>query len=321
MPEKYLYGVLTIHFENGVRFMREVSGPGRKPGKTWLVAALACVTASTAAIYAAVERDHGSTADAAGQTPSPAAAQPTESAPVPTLDPSGKWVLAWWDEFNGTGAVDKRQWSPVTGNGTDGWSHHALQYYTAESNRMDGAGHLVISAAKAGNSGLKCFNGPCQYVSGRLQTGTHFSQKYGRFEARMKLPAGKGIWPAFWMQSVKKPYAEIDIAESIGRRPHVVQGKAHDTRPNIGGGSVDFGTPVSAAYHVYGVDWTPKAVTWWIDGKTYATMKRYKNWPFDHPEQIILTLQVGGDWPGAPSASTKWPQTMSVDWIRVYRMR
>jgi beta-glucanase (GH16 family) len=298
--------------------MGEVPGPGRKPGKTWLVAALACATVSAGTMYTAVQRGGHS-------SPHPkvaVSALPTETAPVPTLDPSGKWVLTWWDEFNGSGKVDKTKWTTVIGNGVKGWSHSALQYYTSDSTKMDGDGHLVMTASQTTpGTKLKCFNGACQYVSGRLQTSIHFSQVYGRFEARIKLPTGRGVWPAFWLQSLKKPYAELDIAEARNHTPYAVQGRAHGAKPGVGGHPTNLSTPLSAEYHTYGIDWTPQAVSWWVDGRTYATMKRYKGWPFDHPEQIILTLQVGGDWAGAPAPTTTFPKSMSVDWIRVYRPR
>lgn len=316
--------------------MTKATPPAQRSGhsKTWLIAVAFCVAGSTAAVYSAVERkESASTASASetrtrsdrtGKNGQAATATETEEATSPNVAKvagTSKWKRVWSDEFTGTGLPDKTKWTPVLGGGKNGWSHKSLHYYTAESNRLNGKGQLVISAAKVGSSaGLTCWYGPCKYTSGRVQTSIHFSQTYGRFAVRMKLPGGKGIWPAFWMQSLAKPYGEIDVAETIGSKPNLVQGFAHGTK-RVAKGSVDMKHSLATRYHIYGVDWSPKGIVWWVDGKPYLKMKSYRKWPFDHPFQLILNVQVGGEWPGSPDATVKFPARMTVDWVRVYRRK
>jgi beta-glucanase (GH16 family) len=236
--------------------------------------------------------------------------------------PAAKWRLTWADEFTGKGTPAK--WTPLTGG--DGWSHKALQYYTRANAKKDGRGNLVISATTTKQpGGPRCWYGPCRYNSARLQTAKSFSQAYGRFTARIKLPKGPGLWPAFWLQRVdaglvgKPTYGEIDVMETVGDEAGVVRGYAHGLK-HRGGGIVRL--PQSADvgdYHIYGVDWTPQSITWWVDDKPYAQFLKYSGWPFTKPFFLILNLQVGGEWPGPPNATTRFPADMTVDWIRVYR--
>lgn len=231
--------------------------------------------------------------------------------------PRVKWSLRWSDEFSGRGLSAK--WTPVSGNGTNGWSHRALQYYRSANVAQDGLGHLVITAAKAGRStGLTCWNGPCEYTSGRIETRETFSQRYGRMAARIKLPDGKGIWPAFWTRSrYLSSGGEIDIVEPIGSKPNLVQGFTHG-KGHKGIASLKLAQPFSADYHVYGVDWTPQGIVWWMDGKPYGQFQ-YSGYQLDQPHWIILDVQVGGNYPKPPNATTRFPARMEVDWVRVYR--
>ncbi|GAA2576233.1 glycoside hydrolase family 16 protein [Actinomadura fulvescens] len=245
------------------------------------------------------------------------AARAAAGKPKITL-PKVKWKRTWSDEFNGRGRPTAK-WRAAIGNGKKGWTHRALQYYRWENASLTGKGQLVISANKEPRSTkLKCWYGPCKYTSARLQTNGKFAQRYGRFAIRAKLPTGQGMWPAFWMQR-SAPYGEIDVIETIGKYPKLAQGWAHDGRKRRGGGKLQMRQPLSAGFHTYGVDWTPWRIVWWVDGKPYAQMKRYKGWPFDKAHYLILSLQVGGNWPGSPSAKTRFPQRMQVDWVRAYR--
>ncbi|MBO2446601.1 glycoside hydrolase family 16 protein [Actinomadura barringtoniae] len=239
--------------------------------------------------------------------------------------PSVSWKQSWSSEFNGKGGIPP-EWLPLTGNGTDGWSHRALQYYQKENVSQDGKGNLVIAAKQTSawdwfqhtvnNTGNRCWNGACQYTSGRVQTSGKFSQAYGRFAARIKLPTGNGTWPTFWMQRDKPPYAEVDVVEAVGRFPNLVQGYAH-TEGRDGGGQHDLGKPLSAGYHVYGVDWTPDKIVWWVDYQPYAEFKTAGS-AFNAPFYLILSLGIGGDFAGDPWF-TGFPQSMQVDWIRAYK--
>jgi beta-glucanase (GH16 family) len=184
--------------------------------------------------------------------------------------------------------------------------------------------------------GYACSGGTTNnYTSARLKTQGLFSQAYGRFEARIKIPAGQGMWPAFWMlgnniTSVGWPSSgEIDIMENIGKEPGTVHGSLHG--PRTGGGTSDATAPFSlpagqnfaADFHLYAVEWEPGTVRFYVDTNLYATFTSSQwpaggTWVFDHPFFIILNVAVGGSWPGSPDNTTQFPQQMLVDYVRVY---
>jgi beta-glucanase (GH16 family) len=292
------------------------SAKGRR--RVWIAAAsVGGIVVATTAVGAVELNGKGPGAPTGTKAAAPAAANAAAQAAKLTL-PKVKWKVSWHDEFRGRGKPSK-YWSPVTGNGTNGWSHHALHYYRAGNAYQNGKGALVISAAKTGpKDRLRCWNGKCKYTSARIQTSGKFQQAYGRFAVRAKLPTGKGVWPAFWMQRASRPYGEIDVVETIGSKPNLVQGYAHQTR-RVGGGTYALRRPLSAGFHTYGVDWTPHRVVWWVDGHPYAQLKRYKGWVFNKPFYLILNIQVGGSWPGTPTKATRFPARMQVDWVRVFR--
>jgi beta-glucanase (GH16 family) len=241
-------------------------------------------------------------------------------------------VLTWDDEF--TTAAGLNGWWFENGN-VGGPALQELQWYD-QNNATVTNGNLVLTAT-AGANGQQCWNGPCQYTSVRMQS--NFSQTYGLFEARIKLAGGTGIWPTFWMQGdnfdqVGDPAAgEIDIVEVNGQPPlDRIGGYAH--APNVPtqlcGQAADIAgcffsaydtmsEPVYDDYHIYGVEWTPTGITWLLDGKPFGYLAAYPGWPFNHPFNIILSLAVGGSWPGSPDASTHFPVSMDVNWLRVYR--
>ena len=249
------------------------------------------------------------------------------------------WTLAWSDEFNGPAgsAVDGTKWVLEVGNGSNGWGNHERQYYTntTKNASMDGAGNLVITAYREmlGNR-YRCWYGVCQYTSARLKTQGRFEQAYGRFEARLRVPYGQGIWPAFWMlgnniQSKGWPACgEIDIMEHIGREPSNVYGTIHG--PGYSG-AAGIGAPYTLAggrftddFHVFAVEWEPNRIRWYVDGQLYQTrtpadLPPGSAWVFDHPFFMLLNVAVGGYWPGDPDATTVFPQKMYVDYVRVYR--
>ncbi len=246
---------------------------------------------------------------------------------------SGKGLhLVWSDEFNrpnGSG-VDLSKWTTQTGGG--GFGNHELESYTdRRANVREENGHLVIEARReafTGNDGIAR-----SYTSARLQTRGHFSERYGRFEARMQLPLGKGLWPAFWLlgdDTQTHPWpgcGEIDIMENIGD-PHRVFGTLHG--PGYSGAhgiqahyDLPAGEAVNTGFHTYAVDWSPSAIRFSVDGHVYATqtpkaLPPGTKWVYDHPFFVLLNLAGGGAWPGNPDASTKLPQQLLVDWVRVY---
>ena len=172
------------------------------------------------------------------------------------------------------------------------------------------------------------------YTSARLKTQGKFSQAYGRFEARIKIPRGQGIWPAFWMlgDDVDKAgwpaCGEIDIMENIGKEPSLVHGTIHG--PGYSGAkgigapdSLPANQPFADDFHVFAVEWEPNTIRFYVDDHLYATrtpadLPPGAQWVYDHPFFILLNVAVGGDWPGNPDASSTFPQTMLVDYVRVY---
>ena len=234
-------------------------------------------------------------------------------------DPGPGWTLSWTDEFTGSSSL--HDWS--FDNGGNGWGNKELQVYDPRNVSLSPGGGLVITAAKDGY-GEDCWYGTCEYSGARLQTKGVFAQQYGLFEARIKLPSGHGLWPAFWMEGadidqVNWPAAgEIDVIEVNNQHPDLVEAFAHG--PEEGYGAYDTLThPLSAGYHVYGVEWTSTGITWLVDGHAYGHLNAYSGWPFDQPFFLILDLAVGGVWPGSPTASTTFPAEMDVSWIRVYK--
>ncbi len=248
------------------------------------------------------------------------------------------WRLAWSDEFNGAknNGIDPAKWSAQTGG--NGWGNQELEYYTDRPANvyLNGRGSLVIKAVRETlPPEFNCWYGTCQYTSARLFTKKKFTQAYGRFEARIKLPFGQGIWPAFWLlgdniDAVGWPACgEIDIMENIGREPAIVHGTLHG--PGYSGdkgiGAL-FTLPrarrVADDYHRFAIEWEPNVIRWYVDGKLYETktpadLPAGTKWVYDHPFFIILNLAIGGAWPGKPDATTIFPQTMLVDYVRVYR--
>ena len=244
------------------------------------------------------------------------------------------WRLVWADEFNrpaGT-PVDPAKWNVETGGW--GWGNRELQYYTDSTLNVvhDGRGNLAITASRQRIPGLACWYGACRYTSARINTGGKFEKLYGRFEARIKVPRGQGLWPAFWMlgnnfKQVGWPSCgEIDIMEHIGREPRTVYGTVHGPgysgADGIGAGYT-FSEDLADKFHVFAVEWEPNEIRWYVDGILYHTVTPDKlpagaPWVFNRPFFLILNLAVGGYWPGYPDESTRFPQRMLIDYVRVY---
>ena len=249
------------------------------------------------------------------------------------------WILTWSDEFDGQdgSAVDPTKW--VHDVGGSGWGNQELEYYTnGTQNAVVMGGNLVITATTAGASSYNCSypsSGPCQYTSARLLTQNKFSQQYGRIEARIQIPKGQGLWPAFWMLGADintsgwPTCGEIDIMENIGKEPSTNNGSLH--MPAAGTSNDDdltgtYTLPGNAKlgddFHTYAIEWSAAAIKFYVDDNLYETQTPStatgRTWKFDHPFFILLNVAVGGQWPGAPDSTTTFPQTMKVDWVRVY---
>jgi beta-glucanase (GH16 family) len=239
---------------------------------------------------------------------------------------SGK--LAWRDEFNGprNAPPDPLKWTYDLGDG--GWGNRELEVYTKSPENVfqDGHGHLVIRAVKT-NSG--------QFTSARLKTQGKFSVTYGTIAARMRIPRGQGLWPAFWMLGQDIGSAgwpkcgEIDVMENIGREPGIVHGTVHGPGYSGKGGisaryALPNGKPLFDKFHVYAVKWSPGRIQFSLDGRAYATvtpasLPQGTEWVYNHPFFLLLNLAVGGAWPGNPDRTTQFPQELLVDWVRVWK--
>jgi len=235
-------------------------------------------------------------------------------------------TIVMQDEFNTSGAPNPATWNYNIGTGQNGWGNSELQYYTDRSKNVTVQnGYLIITAEK------ESFNGSA-YTSARLLTKGKFEQQYGRFEARMRLPWGQGLWPAFWMLGADidtNPWpaaGEIDIMEFRGQNPSVVLGTVH-------GPGYSAGESVSKSYtlkngrfdtefHVFGIEWGPEYVNFYVDNVLYnqITPADVKGeWVFNKPFFILINLAVGGNFVGAPNSETVFPQTLLVDYVRVYK--
>ncbi len=244
--------------------------------------------------------------------------------------------IVFEDEFNGPrgSAVDLTKWTSEIGGG--GWGNQELQYYTnsTENAYLDGKGNLVIKAVEIQTPGnLSCWYGPCKYTSARLITKGKFEQKYGRFEARIKVPQGQGMWTAFWMlgNDIDKvgwaSCGEIDIMENIGKEPKTIHGTIHG--PDYSGDK-----SIGAAFiikkkfaddfHVFATEWRENKIEFFVDGKRYKTLTprdlpKGKKWVYGHPFFLLLNFAVGGPWGGNPDKTSVFPQEMVIDYVRVHQ--
>ncbi|RVW06056.1 glycoside hydrolase family 16 protein [Rhodococcus spongiicola] len=252
--------------------------------------------------------------------------------PVALADQAPSGTVIFEDNFEGpAGApVDTSKWKYDPGLG----ENNELQEYTAGTDNisLDGNGHLQITAKMKDGTDL---SDPQvgDFTSGRINTSDSFNPTYGHFEARIKLPIGQGIWPAFWMLGSDFPEVgwpqsgEIDAMEYKGSEPDTVHGTIHgpgyagDQGPTTSFTLPD-GQNLSDDFHIYAVDWSPNLITWTLDGQQYASRTPLdigvgNQWVFDHPFFMILNVAVGGNFSGNPDPTTSFPQTMLVDYVRV----
>jgi beta-glucanase (GH16 family) len=245
----------------------------------------------------------------------------------------GQTSLRWRDEFSGPagGRLNRAHWRHEIG---ERWGNGELQAYTARTANaaLDGHGHLVMTARRerhvAGDGSV------WRYTSARLNTAPRLDFAYGLVEARMRVPRGAGLHAAFWglgsdLPAVGWPRAgEFDVMEVRGAQPRTVMGSLHGPRGTGDKYALHAtrvpGGPVTSGFHVYGMAWSPERVTFLFDGQPYgrltpADVPEGGRWVFDHPFHLLLTLAVGGEFAGSPTARTHWPARMVVDWIRVYK--
>jgi beta-glucanase (GH16 family) len=245
------------------------------------------------------------------------------------VSPPPQWNLTMSDEFDGDEGTppDPTLWTYDVGG--DGWGNGQLEYNTdrVENVSLDGEGHLRIVAREESYMGN-------DYTSGRIKTQGLFQQKYGRFEASMKLPAGQGLWPAFWLlgadiDEVGWPECgEIDIMEFRGQEPELVHGTLHG--PGYSGGepiSATFPLPDGQTFaddfHIFTVEWDPGRITFSVDFEVYQAINSSDvsargDWVFDHEFFVILNLAVGGGYVGPVGPDTVFPATVLVDYVRIF---
>lgn len=257
---------------------------------------------------------------------------------------SPPWQLIWSDEFNGpaNSPPDPAKWTYDIGN-NNGWGNRELENYTKDpvNVHMDGNGNLVIHAEPV-KSGAPIAPGAPAYTSARIKTlGLFAAGPNGnpddrfRVEARLKVPSGAGMWPAFWMlgntfNNRNWPQCgEIDIMESLGREPSVNHGSLHG--PGYSGGkpmtsiyTLPDGKEFAAGFHVFAVEWAPTAITFFVDDVAYETVHDTDipagtQWVFNQPFFILLNLAVGGNFAGPVAAATTFPRELLVDYVRVYK--
>ncbi|BFP43288.1 hypothetical protein FGF1_41330 [Flavobacteriaceae bacterium GF1] len=244
-------------------------------------------------------------------------------------------TLVWEDNFDVDGAPDPTRWRFDLGDGTaqgiPGWGNDELQYYTDRPENVTVQNGFLLITAKEED-----FNG-AEFTSARLTTQGLFERAYGRFEARIRVPFGQGYWPAFWLlgnNCDENPWpacGEIDIMENVGDEPTIVFGSVHG--PGYSGGDSigkDYELTddrFDTGFHVFGIEWSPESINYYVDGDLYQSITPEDideetdgegQWIFDRPFYIILNVAVGGNLPGPPNDETVFPQTMLVDYVRVY---
>ena len=248
--------------------------------------------------------------------------------------------LIWSQEFDGPAGAEPSTdfWSHETGDGAQfglqGWGNQELQYYTPQNVGHDGKGNLVIRAERLTETDDRpaAWYGPAEFTSARITTKEHMLFEYGRYEVRAKVPAGSGVWSAFWMlghdiQTNHWPaVGEIDVMEQIGREPNRVFGTLHCAGHHSDHGfgkTLDLPFDLADGWHTYGVNWQPDRIDWFIDDNLYfsATPEAMgvENWVFDKPYYLLLNLAVGGGLGGQVASDLANPANLEVDFIRVYK--
>lgn len=265
----------------------------------------------------------------------------TGEPPRPVTISRANWIQVWGDEFNGApgAGVATTKWRHDIGDGCPqgicGWGNQEKEYYTdaRENVALDGEGHLMI-VGRVAPRGLSCYYGPCRYTSGKITTRGKFHAAPGLVEARIKLPTGQGLWPAFWMLGADHPNTpwpacgEIDIMENHGSRPGMTSSAIHG--PGYSG-QTPFKHPrplagrnYSDGFHTFSVVWDSLGVRFFVDDTMHYSVRRadvepFGPWVFNQPFFVILNLAIGGTFDGDPESDAIFPATMLVDYVRAYK--
>jgi beta-glucanase (GH16 family) len=264
-------------------------------------------------------------------------------APTTTPQPANtsSWAQVWSDEFDGPAGspVDGTKWGHDLGDGCTtgncGWGNQEKEYYTnaPENISLNGQGQLAIVARKA--TGLTCYYGPCRYTSAKITTRGKMSAAPGRVEARIKLPTGQGLWPAFWMLGSGFPgvpwpaSGELDIMENKGSQPitssSAIHGPGYSGNTPFAHANALSGTTLSSDYHLFAVEWDKEHATFYVDGFAHYSVTRgeiqgYGPSILDQGFFVILNLATGGHFDGDPASDAIFPATMLVDYVRVYKL-
>lgn len=235
--------------------------------------------------------------------------------------------LVMEDEFNTDGVLDSSIWTYDIGTDTNGWGNDELQYYTDRPENISLQNGMLIITAKE-----EQFNGS-SYTSARIKTEGLFEQTYGRFEARMRLPVGQGMWPAFWLlgancgdAEVWPQCGEIDIMEYRGQEPTIIHGTVHGPGYSAGDGITKSYTlendRFDTGFHVFGIEWGPEYINYYVDNVLYNQITPNDvtgEWVLNRPFYIIINLAIGGSYVGSPNNETVFPQNMLIDYVRVYK--
>ena len=261
----------------------------------------------------------------------PGTATGTSVAPT---SPYPNMKLLWADEFN-TDSLNEADWNYLLGTGYNndgsGWGNNELQYYRRENTSIRD-GKLVITARVEEYENRS-------YTSSRLTTDDKHEFTFGRIDVRALLPIGQGIWPAIWMLGADFPdgqgwpsAGEIDIMEYLGHDPNTVYGTIHygsglgeNYRYKSDSTSVKGRAPFREAYHTFSIDWRRDTIDWLLDGEPFHRFTAAEAeasgqpYPFNAPQYLLLNLAVGGNWPGNPDSTTRFPQEFLVDYVRVYQ--
>ena len=280
------------------------------------------------------------TAAACSSGGTPATVPPPTTPPATNPPATAEWKLVWSDEFDGPAGsrVDAAKWTHDLGDGCGsgncGWGNTEREYYTdaPENVSLDGEGRLRIVARQA-PAGLTCYYGPCRYTSGKITTRGKMSAAPGRVEARIKLPVGQGLWPAFWMLGTGFPTVpwpacgELDIMEYKGSTPGATSSAVHGpgysgNTPFANVNSVP-GVSYPADFHTFAVEWDAELVQFSVDGTRHYSVSRSELLQrgasiLGQSYFVILNLAVGGHFDGDPQSDAILPATMLVDWVRVY---
>ena len=251
--------------------------------------------------------------------------------------PSPVWQQVWSDEFEGAAGapVDSTKWGYDPGDGCPnvcGWGNNEREYYTSDTANIqqNGLGQLAITATVATDT-IACYYGRCRYKSAKITTNGKMSVAPGRVEARIKLAAGQGLWPAFWLLgnnigTVGWPTCgELDIMENKGSQPTITSSAVHG--PGYSGNTpfAHASAPISSDYHIFAVEWDGTSIRYFVDGNqhyivTRTNVRQHGTWVFDQPFYVILNLAVGGNFDGHPQSDAIFPATILIDYVRVYAL-